>query len=52
MTRNIKVMEICLADQLHVEGVVTDDIRQFAIRRNMKPARCYLSVSFKIMALQ
>ena len=29
-----------LADQLHIEGVITDDIRQFAIRR--KPARFYL----------
>ena len=28
-----------LADQLHIEGVITDDIRQFAIRRNTKPAR-------------
>ena len=31
-----------LADQLHIEGVITDDIRQFAIRRNTKPARFYL----------
>ena len=31
-----------LADQLHIEGVITDDIRQFAIRRNTKPVRFYL----------
>ena len=31
-----------LADQLHIERVITDDIRQFAIRRNTKPARFYL----------
>ena len=31
-----------LADQLHIEGVITDDIRQFAIRRNTNPARFYL----------
>ena len=31
-----------LADQLHVERVTTDDIRQFAIRRNTNPARFYL----------
>ena len=31
-----------LADQLHIEGIITDDIRQFAIRRNSKPARFYL----------
>ena len=31
-----------LADQLHIEGVITDDIRQFAIRRKTKPARFYL----------
>ena len=31
-----------LADQLHIEGVITDDIRQFAIRRNTNPARLYL----------
>ena len=31
-----------IADQLHIEGVITDDIRQFAIRRNTKPARFYL----------
>ena len=31
-----------LADQLHIEGVITDDIRQFTIRRNTKPARFYL----------
>ena len=30
-----------LADQLHIERVITDDIRQFAIRRNTKPARFY-----------
>ena len=29
------------ADQLHIEGVITDDIRQFAIRINTKPARFY-----------
>ena len=31
-----------LADQLQIEGVITDDIRHFAIRRNAKPARFYL----------
>ena len=31
-----------LADQLHIEEVITDDIRQFSIRRNTKPARFYL----------
>ena len=31
-----------LADQLHIDGVITDDIRQFSIRRNTKPARFYL----------
>ena len=31
-----------LADQLHIEGVITDDIPQFAIRRNTNPARFYL----------
>ena len=31
-----------LADQLHIGGVITDDIRQFAIRRNTKPTRFYL----------
>ena len=31
-----------LADQLHIEGIITDDIRQFAIRRNTTPARFYL----------
>ena len=31
-----------LADQLHIEGVITEDIRQFAIRRNTNPARFYL----------
>ena len=31
-----------LADQLHIEGIITDDIRQLAIRRNTKPARFYL----------
>ena len=31
-----------LADQLHIERVITDEIRQFAIRRNTKPARFYL----------
>ena len=31
-----------LADQLHIDGVITDDIRQFAIRRNNKTARLYL----------
>ena len=30
-----------LADQLHIEGVITDDIRQFAIRINTNPARFY-----------
>ena len=30
------------ADQLHIGGVITDDIRKFAIRRNSKPARFYL----------
>ena len=28
-----------LADHLHIERVITDDIRLFAIRRNTKPAR-------------
>ena len=31
-----------LADQLHIEGVITDDIRQFAFRRNTNPAHFYL----------
>ena len=31
-----------LADQLHIKGVITDDIRQFAIRRKTNPARFYL----------
>ena len=31
-----------LADQLHIEGVITDDIRQFSIRRKTNPARFYL----------
>ena len=31
-----------LADQFHIEGVTTDYIRQFAIRRDSKPARIYL----------
>ena len=31
-----------LADQLHIEGVITDDIRQVVIRRNTNPARFYL----------
>ena len=31
-----------LADQLHIEGFVTDDIPQFAIRRHTNPARFYL----------
>ena len=29
-------------DQHYIEGVITDDVRQFAIRRNAKPARFYL----------
>ena len=33
---------IHLADQLHIGGVITDDIPQFANRRNNKPARFYL----------
>ena len=31
-----------LADQLHIERATTDDIRQFAISRDTKPARFYL----------
>ena len=31
-----------LADQLHIEGVITDYIRKLAIRRDTKPARYYL----------
>ena len=31
-----------LANQLHIEGVIADDIPQFAIRRNTKAARFYL----------
>ena len=31
-----------LANQLHIERVITDNIRQFAIGRNTKPARFYL----------
>ena len=33
-----------LAVQLHIQGVITDDIGQFAIRRTTKPARfCLIS---------
>ena len=28
-----------LEDQLHIEGVISDDIRMFAIRRNTNPSR-------------
>ena len=31
-----------LADHLHIEGVIIDDIQQFDVRRNTKPARFYL----------
>ena len=31
-----------LADQLHIKWVITDVIRQFAIRRKTNPARFYL----------
>ena len=31
-----------LADQLHIDGVITDDIRLFAIRRHTYPAHFYL----------
>ena len=31
-----------LADQLHIEGVITDNIRHVAIRRNTNLARFYL----------
>ena len=41
-----------LADQLHIEGVITDDIRQFAIRRNTKPlSRFYLLPKVHIKGL-
>ena len=39
---NIEADNQRIADQHHIEGVITDDIRQFAIRRNAKPARFYL----------
>ena len=31
-----------LVDHLHIEGVITHEIRQFSICRNTKPARLYL----------
>ena len=31
-----------LADQLHIDGFIADDIRQISFRRNAKPARYYL----------
>ena len=31
-----------LADLLHIDEVITDDIREFSIRRNTKPTRFYL----------
>ena len=31
-----------LADQIHIDGVITDDVRQFAIRRDSQAARFYL----------
>ena len=35
-------MFLHLADQLHIKGVITDDVRQLSIRTNTKPARFYL----------